>query len=108
MLEFYCHCFSALFSVKYKVCKEGVFAQLSPMPGKHILSENIESYDIHDFSALKDYFGWGFRVSKKGLGVISPGQSVGVLIKSKEGMDFMLGSDDPEGLKKALDLYLNN
>ena len=85
---------------------EGVQYRFKPFQRKPkiILKEDIVRFEVKKYSPLKDYGGWGVRYgsSKNGKAYNVSGNK-GVLFELKNGKRFMLGTQNPESIRSALD-----
>jgi len=71
---------------------------------KSILWSEVESMKRIEFSALKDFGGYGIRKTFKRTGyIISDGQGIELSLKTKKVIVF--GSDDIDQLSKAINKY---
>ena len=73
-------------TVEYGLLTVGIFK------GRRIPMNEIHSVAQENFSALKDYLGWGIKVGRKGLGYIAAGTNSGLRINLKEGRSFFISS----------------
>jgi len=63
--------------------------------------ESIRSYEVRDYSPLKDYGGWGIRFGPKGQAYNVSG-SKGVFLVLENGKNLMVGSKQPDELAAAI------
>ncbi|MBN2109528.1 MAG: hypothetical protein JW705_00360 [Methanosarcinaceae archaeon] len=63
--------------------------------------ESIESCEVHKYSPLRDYGGWGIRFGPKGQAYNVSGNR-GVLLGFKNGKKLMVGSQKPDELAGAI------
>lgn len=82
-----------------RIDKEGIYVKFAWFHRKYKFYswDNIVSYDIKTYSPLTDYGGWGIR-----KGAYNVSGDVGMLIHFKDGKKLMIGTNDPDGMKKAL------
>ena len=57
--------------------------------------DQIESVNVHTFSPLRDFGGWGIRYGLNGVWGFFITGNTGILIKTKTGQKILLGSDNP-------------
>jgi len=73
-------------TVTYDSLTVGLFkGRITPM-------NEIHSVESESFSPMKDYFGWGLRVGRKGFGYIAAGTNKGLRINLKTGKSFFISS----------------
>jgi hypothetical protein len=75
----------------------GVFG----IPLLSLATENLAEARVEAFSPLRDYGGWGIRLGRRGWGFFFRGTE-GVLVTTKKGRHFLIGSDNPEALAAAI------
>ncbi|MCL2785755.1 MAG: hypothetical protein FWD81_00825 [Methanomassiliicoccaceae archaeon] len=73
-------------SVSYDSMTVGLFK------GRVVRIEDIHSVEVESFSPMKDYFGWGLRVGRKGFGYIAAGTNKGLRINLRTGKSFFISS----------------
>lgn len=66
-----------------------------------IAGDEIESARVAHYDALRDYGGYGVRVSKRGRAYIAGGDG-GALLALTDGRQILLGSQKPEELTEAI------
>ena len=81
-----------LFVLRIKVTVEYEALTVGLFKGRRIPMNEIHSVAQENFSAFKDYFGWGIKVGRKGLGYIVAGTNTGLRINLKEGKSFFISS----------------
>ena len=89
-------------TVTYKDLRVGVFK------GRQILMTDIASVEVEDFKALKDYFGWGIRLGRKGWGYIAAGTSKGLRVNSKDGKSLLISTKRPFEFENAVKMALRS
>ena len=69
-----------------------------------IKADDIAGFEVKKYSPIKDYGGWGIRMGsrKKGKAYNVSGNQ-GVLFELKNGKKFLLGTQNPEAIRSALD-----
>lgn len=85
---------------------EGVHYRFKPFQRKPkiIKQEDIVRYEVKKYSPLKDYGGWGVRYgSSKNGNAYNVSGNKGVLFELKNGKRFMLGTQNPESMRSALE-----
>ena len=70
--------------------------------GRTVPVQNISSVAAEDFSAMRDYLGWGLRIGKKGIGYISAGTNRGLRINLGDGKSFFISSKRTFELESAV------
>ena len=84
----------------------GVYYRFRPFQreARAIKPEDIISFEVKKYSPLKDYGGWGVRMGSHGKGkAYNVSGNQGVLFELKNGKKFMLGTQNPELIRSALD-----
>lgn len=66
--------------------------------------EQIKEVQVHSFSPLRDFGGWGIRVNTRTTGYFLRGNR-GVLINTGKTRTTLLGSDDPERLAAIISAF---
>lgn len=70
---------------------------------KKLKFENIHSIYIGKYKPIREYGGWGYRLSLKGRGLcLNVSGSQGIRIKMRDGYEILLGTQKKEELIKAL------
>ncbi|MDR2866509.1 MAG: hypothetical protein LBV13_03800 [Methanomassiliicoccaceae archaeon] len=75
-----------LFLLRIKITVTYTSLTVGVLRGRVVPIEDIRSVEAEDFSAFKDYFGWGVKIGRRGLGYIVAGTSRGLRIYTKEGI----------------------
>jgi hypothetical protein len=68
--------------------------------------KDIESVSTEEFSAFKDYLGWGIKIGRKGLGYIAAGTNKGLRIHFKDGKSFFISSKKAFEFESAMKMAL--
>jgi hypothetical protein len=96
-------------TLETNIDETGVFYRFRPFQRKPkvIKKEDISRFEVKKYSPIMDYGGWGIRLgtSKKGNAYNVNG-NMGVLFEFKNGKKFMLGTQNPESIKSALNKLL--
>lgn len=94
-------------SLDTEVSNLGVHIRFRPFHRKWVAFDyaNIERATSLTYSPLKDYGGWGIRYGKKGKAYNVSGNK-GVLLTLKDGKNVLIGSNNPESLCSAINVYL--
>lgn len=76
---------------------------------KTLKFENIKSIQIGKYKPIREYGGWGYRLSLKGRGLcLNVSGNQGMRIKMNDGFELLLGTQQKDELIKALNqLNLN-
>jgi len=70
---------------------------------KKIRFENIHSIYVGKYKPIREYGGWGYRLSLKGRGLcLNVSGSQGIRIKMNDGYELLLGTQKKEELIKTL------
>ena len=94
----------ALLKINIRLTHESLFIRM--FKGRTIPLRDIASVEVEDYSALKDYGGWGYRVGKKGVGYIAAGAEKGMRINLKDGKSFLVSTKNPLEFESAIKLVL--
>jgi hypothetical protein len=68
----------------------------------------IGSVSKEEFSALKNYGGWGYRIGRKGVGYIAAGTNEGLRINLVGGKSFFISSKRTFEFESAMKTALKN
>lgn len=82
--------FLFVFRIKTIVTYESLTVGL--FRGRVVPIRDIDSVKTEEFSAMKDYLGWGIKIGRKGLGYITAGTNKGLRINLKTGKSFFISS----------------
>jgi hypothetical protein len=85
-----------------EVGQDGILVGFPPFSRRRIPLEEIQSYEVREYSALKEYGGWGVRHSLKYGTAYSASGNRGVQLVLKNGKRVLIGSQEPEQLVGAL------
>jgi len=96
--------------LKSRIDESGIHAYFSPfgIPKKSILWNDIRNVEVVRYNALKEYGGWGYRVSFKGKTAMNVKGNMGIKIFLENGKQFLIGTQRPEEAKKILESYMNS
>jgi hypothetical protein len=85
----------------------GIYYRFRPfqLKSKQIKPEDILTFEVKKYNPLRDYGGWGIRIGYKGKAYNVSGNH-GALFKFKNGKSFLLGTQNPENLRSALNKLL--
>jgi len=86
-----------------EVRNDGLYIRFYPIHRsfRRFTFESIRSYEVRDYSPLKDYGGWGIRFGPKGQAYNVSG-SKGVVLVLEDGKRLMVGSQHPDELAAAI------
>jgi hypothetical protein len=90
---------------------EGVHYRFRPFQRKSkiIKPADIARFEVKKYNPVFDYGGWGVRYSASGKGrAYNVSGNQGVLFELKNGKKFMLGTQNPESIRSALNKLMNN
>jgi hypothetical protein len=76
--------------------------------GRNVPMDEIESVSQEEFSAFKDYMGWGVRIGRKGFGYIAAGTNKGLRIHLKGGKSFFISSKKIFEFESAMKMALKS
>jgi hypothetical protein len=88
----------------------GIYYRFRPFQRKPkvIKPGDIARYEVKKYNPIFDYGGWGIRLGsfRKGTAYNVSG-NMGVLFEFKNGKKFMLGTQNPEAIRSALNKLIN-
>ncbi len=86
-----------------RVENNGIHYRFPPMVNKwkHISKNELKSIEVKKYSPLGEYGGWGYRIGKNGKALNVRG-NMGLAMELKDGKRLLLGTQQPEELKLAL------
>jgi hypothetical protein len=96
----------ALSSLKLKIIVTYDSLQVGLFKGRVVSLNDIHSVTAEDFSPMKDYFGWGIRVGRKGVGYIAAGTKKGLRINLNAGKSFFISSKRTFEFESAMNTVL--
>ena len=98
----------ALSFLRLKITVEYDSLTVGLLKGRSIPMNDIHSVISEDFSPMKDYFGWGVKVGRKGLGYIASGTKNGLRINLKTGKSFFISSKRTFEFESAVNMALKS
>lgn len=92
-----------LFKVKTKITKESINVKIVPfnLTNQTILWSDTKKVEVVQYSAIKEYGGWGYRRSKTGK-AINPSGKFGLKIYFKDGTHLLIGTRRPDELSEFI------
>ena len=92
-----------------KVRYDGLYTRFFPFPGSKIPLADLVSYKAITYSPIKDYGGWGYRVSLlKKTKAYNVSGNEGVKLEYSNGKHILIGSQKAKKLEKAIKELLDN
>ena len=90
-----------------EVRSDGLYYRFFPfhLSFHRIPREDLRTYEVRTYSALREYGGWGIRWGPKGKAYNVSGNR-GVQLELSNGKRILIGSQRPEELAEALDLAM--
>ncbi len=83
---------------------EAVFLPFSFSRRKFKWNE-IKTVEVVDYNPLKDFGGWGYKISLKGNTAMNVKGKVGIKIFLENGKQFLIGTQRPDEARKVIDSY---
>lgn len=92
-----------VFQLRTKIDAESILIRITPfnLYRQNIKWNEIKKYKVVEYSAIKEYGGWGYRRNKKGV-AFNPSGNKGFKIYFKDGNELLIGTRKPEELKQFL------
>lgn len=86
-----------------QVRTDGIYVTFPPLQTRSTICrwDNIEKLFIRTYNPLAEYGGWGIRYSPNGRAYNTSG-NIGLQILFKDGSKLLIGTQQPEALRKAL------
>jgi hypothetical protein len=93
--------FFNLLRLEVRVDNNNIAIRYHPLMNREISLLNIEHFEVRQYSALKEYGGWGIRggSQKKAYNVYG---NEGVELTMRDGSNIMIGSQEAEALEASL------
>jgi len=99
--------FSALlFMLRIKITVTYDSLNVGMFKGRTVPMKEIHSVTAEEFSAFKDYLGWGLKVGRKGFGYIAAGTNKGLRINLIGGKSFFISSKRTFEFESAMNMAL--
>jgi len=88
-----------------EIRKGGVYYRFSvfQFKFKKIDMHDIRSYEIKNYNSLKEFGGWGIRMQNRKNIAYNVSGNMGIQFELKNGKKILIGTQLPNGFKKALD-----
>lgn len=92
-----------VFKLRTSISSENIQVKISPFSlyNQTINWNEIKKYEVVEYSALKEYGGWGYRRNKSGI-ALNPSGNKGFKIYFKNGKQLLIGTKKSEELKEFL------
>lgn len=99
-----------LIQLRSRIDEEGISVGFYPFgfSNKRFKWKEIEKIDVVKYSPLKDYGGWGYRISINGKKAMNVRGNIGIKIFLKNGKQFLIGTQRPEVAKEAIKTYIQH
>lgn len=99
-----------LFQLKTVITSESINLKINPFNiyNQTINWKDVKKCEVIEYSAIKEYGGWGYRRNKSGI-AINPSGNKGLKIYFKNGKQLLIGTKKEEELKaflKAIKHYI--
>lgn len=94
-----------------EIRKDGIFYKMTifMLKFRHIKPVDIKSYEIRKYKAVREFGGWGYRLSfrkKKGMALSMSGKT-GLQLELINGKKLLIGTQKPEEIKSAMEKLKN-
>ena len=92
-----------VFQLRTLISSENIKVRITPFNiyNQTINWSEIKKYEVVEYSALKEYGGWGYRRNKSGI-ALNPSGNKGFKIYFKNGKQLLIGTKKSEELKEFL------
>ena len=92
-----------VFKLRTSISSENIQVKISPFSlyNQTINWNEIKKCEVVEYSALKEYGGWGYRRNKSGI-ALNPSGNKGLRIYFKNGKQLLIGTKKSEELKEFL------
>ncbi|MFK7812813.1 MAG: hypothetical protein AB8B59_09985 [Maribacter sp.] len=96
-----------LFRLKTSIDEIGIHYQFSPinLSKKTIRWSEIKNCYVRTYSPLKEYGGWGYRMSFGNGKALNVKGNIGVQIELKTGKKLLIGTQEEEDAQKVIERY---
>jgi hypothetical protein len=88
-----------------KITKKAINIDFGILGKCQILLTDIKKADVVTYSPLKDYGGWGLRISHNGTAYNMAGK-LGLLVNTQSGKKIMIGTQKAKELKRVMEQLL--
>jgi hypothetical protein len=88
-----------------KITKKAINIDFGILGKRQILLTEIKKADVMTYSPLKDYGGWGLRISHNGTAYNMAGK-LGLLVNTQSGKKIMIGTQKAKELKRVMEQLL--
>ena len=97
----------ALLELRTRVTKDGIEVKFWPFGRRRIFRSEIVEARVREYSPIKEFGGWGYRVNKDGKAYNMHGNK-GLQLRLKNGERILIGTQRPEELAELMELYLDD
>ncbi|PHI20586.1 hypothetical protein CEQ90_07490 [Lewinellaceae bacterium SD302] len=97
----------AVITLRTTVTKEGIEIALLPFSKRRIFRSEIERAFVREYSPIREYGGWGYRIGAAGKAYNVSGK-FGLQLVLKDGEKILVGTQQPEALEELMTGYLED
>lgn len=92
-----------------RIDESGIHAKFNPfnMAKKFFQWKEIQKVEVVDYSPLRHYGGWGYRISSKRGTAMNMRGSKGIRIFLQNGKQFLIGTQRPDEAQQALNAFVD-
>jgi len=97
-------------TLETKIDESGIYYRFSPFQKKYkiIKPDDLARFEVKKYKPVREYGGWGIRYgSTKNGDAYNVKGNMGVLFEFKKGRKFMLGTQNPEAIRSALNQLMD-
>ena len=95
----------ALLELRTHITEDGIEVKFWPFGRRRIFRSEIAEARVREYSPLKEFGGWGYRVNKDGKAFNMYGKH-GLQLRLKNGERILIGTQRPDELTALMDFYL--
>ncbi|MEL7163606.1 MAG: hypothetical protein AAFN92_22805 [Bacteroidota bacterium] len=95
----------AILELRTTITADGIESYFWLFGKKRIFRSEIEGFTVREYSAIKEFGGWGYRIGPRGKALNMYGKH-GLELDLRGGEKLMIGTQRPEELRAFMEWYL--
>ena len=101
--------FISLTTLETEIDEAGIRYRMYPFQRKfkHVTWDELEEWEVKQYSALRDFGGWGIRIGRKGVAYNVYG-NMGLHLVYRGGKRLMIGTQRPDEIAQVLTRYASS